>query len=89
MANEKRLIYANELRQTIERKIYWGGIDLLEAIDDAPTVDAVEVVRCKDCKHAEINDNHPNKPLICFMTRMCGTTSPNWFCADGERKDNG
>ena len=44
MENEKRLIDANELRQTIESKIYWGGVGLLEAIDDAPTVDAVEVV---------------------------------------------
>ena len=25
--------------------------DMRIAIEDAPTVDAVEVVRCKDCKH--------------------------------------
>ena len=25
--------------------------DVLRAIESAPTVDAVEVVRCKDCKH--------------------------------------
>lgn len=27
-------------------------------IDNAPTVDAVEVVRCKDCVHATELDNH-------------------------------
>lgn len=43
-----RLIDADLLRQTIESKIYWGA-GLLEAIDDAPAVDAVPVVRCKDC----------------------------------------
>ena len=60
-----------------------------EMIECQPTVDAVPVVRCKDCSHAIINENHPNKPLICCLTRMCGTTKPEWFCADGERKDNG
>ena len=43
------------------------------------------VVKCKDCKHAMVNENHPDKPLICCLTKMCGTTSPDWFCADGER----
>ncbi len=27
--------------------------DVMEAVDNAPTVDAVEVVRCKDCKFCE------------------------------------
>lgn len=47
------------------------------------------IIRCKDCKHAFINSHHEAKPLICGYTRMCGTTEPNWFCADGERKENG
>ena len=51
------------------------------------TADLVEVVRCKDCKHAHINEHHKDKPLICCMTKMCGTTEPMWFCADGERRD--
>ena len=38
MENEVRLIDANLLRQTIESKLYWGA-GLLEAIDDAPTID--------------------------------------------------
>ena len=28
-----------------------GVLSVLEKLDAAPTVDAVEVVRCKDCKH--------------------------------------
>ena len=44
-------------------------------IDRAPTVDAVPVVRCKDCKY--------------FKTRLCENKDnyDDWFCADGERKD--
>lgn len=49
--------------------------------------DLVEVVRCRDCSHAIINEFHEDKPLICCMTKMCGTTKPMWFCADGERRD--
>ena len=42
---------------------------------EAPSVDAVEVVRCKDCKY--------------FKTRLCENEDnhDDWFCADGERKD--
>lgn len=49
--------------------------------------DCVIVVRCKDCKHAIRNLNHPDKPLICCLTRQVGETDEDWFCADGERKE--
>lgn len=58
-------------------------------LKSVPIIDAVPVVRCKDCKHAGINENHPNKPLICYLTRMCGTVKHDWYCWQGERKDNG
>ena len=41
-----------------------------------------ELVRCKDCKHAEdYNEDYACKlrPLICLPA--------DWFCADGERKE--
>ena len=44
---KKRLIDADALRQTMESNLYWG-LDsdgaILDTIDDAPIVDAVEVV---------------------------------------------
>lgn len=46
----------------------------------------VEVVRCKECKHSTVNEFHENKPLICCLTKMCGTVDPNWYCADGKWK---
>ena len=45
-----------------------------------------DLVRCKECRHSFINENHPQKPRICGLTKMCGTTKDDWFCADGERE---
>lgn len=51
-----------------------------------PTVDAVEVVRCKYCKHS-IDDG-----WICGgPDLMCMPSHPSYpdnFCSYGERKDN-
>lgn len=60
-------------------------------IDEAPTIDAVPVVRCKDCKWYEIyqlkadgTDDRRYKPSYCTLFRH--RFKPDWFCADGERK---
>lgn len=85
MEKEKRLIDADALRQSMENKIYWGqsnNVACLEAIDDAPTVDAVEVVRCKDCKHWKYDARKlcgRCDALICYR--------PDYFwCMYGERR---
>jgi hypothetical protein len=48
-----------------------------------PTVDAVPVVRCKDCKywHKTIYDTPK------WMPCMSVQTSGNWFCADGVKRE--
>ena len=53
-------------------------------IEMAPTVDAVPVVRCKDCKH------HENEEIgmVYCPNAIGGWVGENWFCADGERKEN-
>ena len=47
MANEKRLIDANEIEDLFYKQVDWGATDLMDAFDDAladaQTVDAVEV----------------------------------------------
>ena len=52
-------------------------------IDKMPTIDAVPVVRCKDCKHG--------KGKIADRVR-CSIHSwwvpDSWYCSDGERKDD-
>ena len=50
-------------------------------------IEVEKVVYCKECRHSFINENHPQKPRICGLTKKCGTTKDDWFCADGERKE--
>ena len=54
-----------------------------EIVDQQPTVDAVPVIRCKDCK------NNPSSAvdwISCPMTGA-GTRKPNDFCSYGKRKE--
>lgn len=44
-------------------------------------VGMVEVVRCKDCKHFDKEQEE------CTMYGTVINASADWFCADGERKE--
>lgn len=59
--------------------------DFITLIHDAPTVDAVEVVRCKDCKNGVSVGND----LSCsHFSGLCGlnvVVNNNEFCSYGER----
>lgn len=58
-----------------------------EVIRFAPTVDAVPVVRCLDCKHAWI---HPCGYVYCHRDGRSAyemTFSLDSFCSYGERKE--
>ncbi len=66
----------------------WYGAAIRVAIDRAPTVDAVEVVRCKDCKKSQKWKNaFGAEGLKCYL--LCADIDPDDFCSYGERKDNG
>lgn len=65
---------------------------LVDAIVDAPTVDAVEVVRCKDCKYyepicAEYGECQGGIEIY-NNQGGCGYISPtpDDFCSYGERR---
>ena len=68
---------------THEADVCKGGLMMgLAYVNTAPTVDAVPVVRCKDCKHSQ-------KDELWGMRWCKGTTvKDEHFCADGERKDD-
>ena len=51
-------------------------------INNEPTVDAVPVVRCKDCKHHEVFKNGVNG----WCNGHGCPTDVTYFCADGERR---
>ena len=50
--------------------------DVMYALEEAPTIDAVEVVRCKDCKYWNNGD--------CYRLEL---SRPDDFCSYGERKE--
>lgn len=51
-------------------------------IEHAPTIDAVSVVICKDCKHW---NKAPNTERG-WCDKCDGLLEPNFYCADGERE---
>ena len=82
-ASEKRLIDYYYLAEKIECPgeplVYWYDIEA------APTVDAVEVVRCRECKQGEIDD--PDFPDEYYCHAGCGWNKGDFYCAYGERKE--
>ena len=71
---------------------------LLEYIDALPSVDAVEVVRCKDCIHympydwmfsevrlSESIDDYPQDEIGCEW--IDHHINPEGYCSYGERKE--
>lgn len=55
---------------------------LKKKVADAPTVDAVVVTRCKDCRSY-------NKPKTGWCEVHLDREHPDDFCSYGERKDGG
>ena len=63
--------------------------DVIMMIKTAPTVDAVPVVRCRECKHCDPENYHCDHPM---GTAAPLRRKPDDFCSYGERKegaDNG
>ena len=60
--------------------------DLLNSLQQMEVVDAVPVVRCKDCKFGDW-DSEPNDAMVCMRTKDGFWRSGNDFCSYGERKE--
>lgn len=62
-----------------------GFIGTLKSlIDEQPTVDAASIVRCKDCKNWDSSTEGRYVGGWCFCEKLQFSTSPDWYCADGE-----
>ena len=60
----------------------YSKMDFCTWIDDAPTVDAVPVVRCGECKH--------RKPPTDYCEKLRKAYVPDdFYCKYGERKEKG
>ena len=96
VSNGKRLIDANAFLKDIltagigKTIIEYSESDIGYMIRKRPTVDALGVVRCRECKHYEIH-----KPKVlenCERNGYIIPMKPDDFCSYGERKegaDNG
>lgn len=84
-----RLIDADELDALFEAQVMRGPMDVFIAFDDAlrnaQTIDAVPVVRCKDCKH--LGHELTNGQHCCYAYNLpeCGLED---FCSRGERRNH-
>lgn len=88
MENENRLIDANKLIDFIDvghlrhpGELCYSEVDVANLLLHAPTVDAVEVVRCKDCKNAK----QSNIGVYCSFHEI--VFSEDDFCSYGERRE--
>ena len=52
---------------------------------EAPTINAVEVVRCWECNQGEVDD--PDFPDQYYCHAGCGWNNGDFYCAYGERKE--
>lgn len=87
MANEKRLIDANALKIKIKLGAFGMYYDAYD-VQVMPTVDAVEVVRCKDCtKWGGVPFGNVCRRWSAPLAGMKNCTGPDDFCSYGERRD--
>lgn len=89
-------ISKDAVNMTGEHQGLWVRFRAIEkAVSEIPTVDAVKVVRCRDCKHSHTVD-FTNTPAN-VIKRFCGkrrdaqtgsyTVQDNDYCSYGERED--
>ena len=73
-----------QLAMTANTAVVMNAKDFFENIvDNAPTIDAVPVVRCKDCKHWGMHKSL-NVPW-CFELHI--DKSEDGYCDSGERRE--
>ena len=72
------------IQETLYRRGFKTRQDIEEWLNSAPIIDAVPVVRCKDCKQGEIDD--PDFPDQYYCRAGCGWNNGDFYCAYGERK---
>lgn len=53
-------------------------------VQTAPTIDAVSVVRCGECKYGLYTDH--NKCYMCYKRGFLMYNDADFFCSYGERK---
>lgn len=93
-----RLIDVDALYKTIDQEAdFYGGFgdnvitasELRRCIEMVPTIDAVQVVRCGECKWGRTTSKG-SEYVWCGKPYAPPWSShiANWYCADGKRKED-
>lgn len=72
------------IKETLYRTGFKSRKDIEDWLNAAPVVDAVPVVRCKDCIYFGVNDE--NVPY-CFNRFGLDDPEPNGYCNYGRKRD--
>ena len=86
-----RYIDADALKMDIDLSkgatVFDMAINVIKMVKEAPTADAVEVVRCRDCKHGTLRYGS----IKCTVDEDdCGIIlyhEPHHYCGYGERRE--
>lgn len=84
-----RLVDADALKENCDIKLGNDTIGkrqyvMFHEIDEAPTIDAVEVVRCKDCKHYSVKGKTTQFGFCGY--RHAGTDETD-YCSRAVRRE--
>ena len=93
MANDNDLIRRGDLKDLLLKRSFFPAI-VAAALEEIPAVNAVEVVRCKDCIHynydirrLEKRCDHPELDFDIECYDHWINTKPDDFCSHGERRE--
>ena len=81
-----RLIDANELLTAfpVDDEPMLTKSCVRMTIQRMPTIDAIEVVRCKDCKYQDKGENESESWNVCNLLHF--SIDDDDYCSSGERK---
>ena len=74
------------IQETLYRRGFKTRQDIEEWLNNAPTIDAVPVVRCKDCYYGSY-DSKIDDAMVCIRTNDGYWRHGDDFCSDGRKKD--
>lgn len=79
-------IYIHSMESYARAKQFYHG--LRGILENAPTVDAVPITRCKDCKWCEFWDSCKEYKCWHIGDGKIITVEPNGYCSCGEYRTN-
>ena len=77
-------IECDAVTEVLPRRAFKTRQDIQDFLDNIPTVDVISVVRCKDCKYADIN---PAGAILCLSSMHM--KKQDGFCDYGDINDGG